>query len=59
MSLKPTGPKYPRSTETFSIEGPAEVESLSELISSGRAVLEIVAFPWGVEYNVKEVGRSK
>lgn len=31
-----------------------EIDSLPEKIRSGKAVLEVVAYPWGVEFDVCE-----
>lgn len=32
----------------------ADVDSISERIGSGRAFLKVVAYPWGVEFDVCE-----
>lgn len=35
-----------------------EVDSISERIGSGRAFLKVVAYPWGVEFDVCDVEES-
>ncbi len=32
----------------------ADIDSISEKIGSGRAFLKVVAYPWGVEFDVCE-----
>jgi len=34
------------------IDGAEDVSSVSEEIGSGRAFLKVVAYPWGVEFDV-------
>jgi hypothetical protein len=37
------------------LDGVEDARSVSEQIGSGRAFLKVVAYPWGVEFDVCEV----
>ena len=41
------------------VEGPDGVDLLAQRIRSGRALLEVVAYPWGVEFGICEVVESR
>jgi hypothetical protein len=38
------------------LEDPEQVEAIAEKISSGKAVLRVIAYPWGVELDVADRG---
>ena len=41
------------------LDGSAEeADSVAKLIGSGRAFLKVVAYPWGVEFDVCEAGEE-
>jgi hypothetical protein len=55
----------PMTSGTISTANPVRIEDLEDVstvskrIASGLATLEVIAYPWGVELNVRERGAHK
>jgi hypothetical protein len=41
------------------VESLHDIDSLADSIKSGRVILEAVAYPWGVEFDLVEVEEPK
>jgi hypothetical protein len=52
-AVKPPSPQL--LAELIPIEITDDIDSIREKIHSGRAFLRVVAYPWGVEFDVCEV----
>ena len=40
-------------------EGLEDLDTVRQMIENGRALLRVVEYPWGVEFDVSEVGSEK
>lgn len=52
-------PSSVRVAKPNQVDGADDIGSISERIRSGRAFLKVVAYPWGVEFDVYDREESK